>query len=210
MATVDIHNLDGKVVGKADLDDGVFGVEPSEGAIYQAVRAYRTNQRQGTSATKTRGEVFLTKRKLYRQKGTGRSRAGSASSPIRVGGGVAHGPQPQFCQERLPKKVRQLALKSALSLKASTGAVKVVENITLDAPQTRRIAGMTRAIEVDNARALLLTDEPDANVAKSCRNIRGLEVRPVGQVCAYDVLLADAVIFTQGALDRAQSIWGVS
>ena len=210
MASVDIHNLDGKVVGKADLDDGVFGVEPSEGAIYQAVRAYQTNQRQGNAATKTRAEVFLTKRKMYRQKGTGRSRAGKASSPIRVGGGIAHGPHPHFYHERLPKKVKQLALKSALSIKASAGDVKVVENISMEKPQTRTIAGMTQAIEVDQARALLLTDEPDSNLVKSCRNIAGLEVRPVGQVCAYDVLLADSVIFTQGALDRAQSIWGAS
>lgn len=210
MATVDIHSLEGKVVGKADLDDGVFGIEPSEGAIYQAVKAYRTNQRQGTAATKTRAEVFLSKRKMYRQKGTGRSRAGKASSPIRVGGGVAHGPQPRFYAERLPKRVRQLALKSALSLKASSGDVKVVEDINMDKPQTRTIAELTRAMEIDQARTLLLTDSPDVNVAKSCRNISGMEVRPIGLVCAYDVLLADSVVFTQGALDRAQSIWGAS
>ena len=210
MATVDIHSFDGKVVGKADLDDGVFGVELSEGAIYQAVRAYQTNHRQGTAATKTRAEVFLTKRKMYRQKGTGRSRAGKASSPIRVGGGIAHGPQPRFYNERLPQKVKQLALKSALSIKASSGDVKVVESFTMEKPKTGTIAGMTRAIGVDQARALLLTDVPDANVVKSCRNIAGLEVRPVTQVCAYDVLLADSVIFTQTALDRAQSIWGPS
>ena len=131
---------------------------------------------------------------MYRQKGTGRSRAGKASSPIRVGGGIAHGPQPRFYNERLPQKVKQLALKSALSIKASSGDVKVVESFTMEKPKTGTIAGMTRAI----------------GVVKSCRNIAGLEVRPVTQVCAYDVLLADSVIFTQTALDRAQSIWGPS
>lgn len=210
MATVDIQNLKGEVVGKADLADGVFGVEPSEGAIYQAVKTYQTNQRQGTAATKTRGEVFLSKRKLYRQKGTGRSRAGKASSPIRIGGGVAHGPQPRFYRERLPQKVRQFALRSALSIKAAEGGIKVLEDFEMAAPQTRTIAGMTKAVEADGARALLLTPGHDGNIAKSCRNVSGLEVRNVAQVCTYDVVLADVVIFTQAALERAHSLWGGS
>lgn len=210
MATVDVYDVQGKTVGKADLDDSLFGVEPSQGAIYQVIKAYRTNQRQGTADTKTRAEVFLTKRKMYRQKGTGRARAGKASSPIRVGGGIAHGPHPRAYQERVPQKVRNLALRSALSLKATADGVKVLQDLKFDAPKTKQIADMTKAIEVDQGKTLILIDQHDGNIAKSCRNIPGLNVRPVAQVSTYDVILADRVVFTESALGRAQGLWGAS
>lgn len=209
MASVDVHNLDGKVVGQADLSDALFGIEPAQGAIYQSVKAYLTNQRQGTANTKTRSEVDLSHRKMYRQKGTGRARAGTAGSPVRVGGGIAHGPHPRFYKEKLPQKVRQLALRSALTLKASEGRVKIVEDIAMDAPRTRTIATLRQAV-AETGRALLLVDGYDANVVKSCRNIPGLEVRPVNQVCTYDVVLADTVVFTKGALGQAETLWGAS
>jgi len=210
MATVDVYDVQGKAVGKADLDEALFGVEPSEGAIYQAVKAFLTNKRQGTAATKTRAEVFLTKRKMYRQKGTGRARAGKASSPVRVGGGVAHGPQPRFYNERVPQKVRNLALRSAFSLKASADSVKVLQDFTIEAPKTKQIADITKAIEVDSGKTLILIDRHDTNISKSCRNIPGLNVRPVSQVCTYDVVHADRVVFTESALGRAQGLWGAS
>lgn len=210
MATVDVYDVQGKAVGKADLDEALFGVEPSEGAIYQAVKAFLTNKRQGTAATKTRAEVFLTKRKMYRQKGTGRARAGKASSPVRVGGGVAHGPQPRFYNERVPQKVRNLALRSAFSLKASADSVKVLQDFTIEAPKTKQIADITKAIEVDSGKTLILIDQHDTNISKSCRNIPGLNVRPVSQVCTYDVVHADRVVFTESALGRAQGLWGAS
>lgn len=210
MATVDVYDLQGKAVGKADLDETLFGIEPSEGAIYQAIKAFRTNKRQGTADTKTRAEVFLTKRKMYRQKGTGRARAGKASSPIRVGGGVAHGPHPRFYNERVPQKVRKLALRSALSLKAAADGVKVLQDFTIEAPKTKQVADMAKAIEVDTGKTLILIDEHDGNIAKSCRNIPGLSVQPVGQVCTYDVVRADRVVFTESALGRAQGLWGAS
>jgi large subunit ribosomal protein L4 len=210
MATVDVYDVQGKAVGKADLDDSLFGVEPSEGAIYQAIKAFLTNQRQGTAATKTRAEVFLTKRKMYRQKGTGRARAGKASSPVRVGGGIAHGPQPRFYQERVPQKVRKLALRSALSIKATADRVKVLQDFKLDTPKTKQIADMTKAIEVDEGKTLILIDQHDGNIAKSCRNIPGLHVSPVSQVSTYDVIHADRVVFTESALGKAQGLWGAS
>jgi large subunit ribosomal protein L4 len=210
MATVDVFDIKGKVVGKADLDDALFGVEPSEGAIYQAIKAFLTNKRQGTASTKTRSEVFLTGRKMYRQKGTGRARAGTAGSPVRVGGGIAHGPHPRFYNERVPQKVRQLALRSAFSLKATSDGVKVLQDFSLDAPKTKQVAEITRAISVDQGKTLILIDQHDANIARSCRNIPGLSVRPVSQVCTYDVILADRVVFTESALGRAQGLWGAS
>ena len=210
MASVDVYDIQGKVVGKVDLDDGLFGVEPSEGAIYQAVKAFLTNKRQGTAATKTRANVFLTKRKMYRQKGTGRARAGKASSPVRVGGGVAHGPHPRSYRDRVPQKVRNLALRSVFSIKASSGAVKVLQDFSMDVPKTKHLVEIAKAIEVDQGKTLILIDQHDGNIAKSCRNIPGLSVRPVGQVCTYDVVFADRVVFTESALGRAQGLWGAS
>ena len=208
MATVDVYDVKGNAVGKADLDESLFGIDPSEGAIYQAIKAFLTNKRQGNASTKTRADVFLTKRKMYRQKGTGRARAGKASSPIRVG--VAHGPHPRSYQERVPRRVRKLALRSAFSMKASADGVKVLQDFKLDAPKTKQIADITKAIEVDSGKTLMLIDEHDGIIQKSCRNISGLNVRAVGQVCTYDVVHADRVVFTESALGRAQGLWGAS
>jgi large subunit ribosomal protein L4 len=210
MASVEVTNFHGEVVGSVDLPEAIFGIEPSHPAIYHTVKMYLTNQRQGNAHSKTRAEVRRSKRKLYRQKGTGRSRAGAASSPIRVGGGVAHGPRPRELSERVPKKVRRLALKSAFSLKVPDGAIKVVEDFTFDEPKTKRMAGMTQAIQIDDRKVLLLTPEAAPNVLKSCRNLSNLQVRPVAQVSTYDVVNADAVVFTREALGRLQAIWGAA
>ncbi len=208
MASVELTDLRGEVVGSVDLPETIFEIEPSHNAIYHTVKSYMMNQRQGNAHSKTRAEIRRSKRKMYRQKGTGRSRAGSASSPIRVGGGVAHGPRPRELSERVSKKVRRLALKSALSLKVPDGAIKVVEDFTFEAPKTRRVAELTRAIEVDDRKVLLLTPEAAPHVLKSCRNLSGVQVLPVAQVSTYDVVNADAVVFTQESLGRLQAIWG--
>lgn len=210
MASVDVHNLEGSVVGSIDLPAELFGIEPSEAAIYQAVKAYLTNQRQGNASTLTRAEVDLTKRKMYRQKGTGRARMGTVASPIRVGGGVAHGPKPRNLHERLPKKVKRLAIKSALSLKASGGAIRVVEDFSMDAPKTRTMVAMARAIQAGDGKVLLLTEEAAPNVVKSCRNIPGFVVRPAVQVCTYDVMGVGTVVLTSGAVGRLQALWGAA
>ena len=210
MASVDVHNLDGEVVGSVELPEEIFGIEPSQGALYYTIKAHLANQRQGNASTKTRSEVDLTKRKMYRQKGTGRARMGKASSPVRIGGGVAHGPKPRTFRERLPKKVKRLAIRSALSLKAGEGALKVVEDVTLEVPKTKRMADMVRAVQANGQKGLLLTQDVLPVVVKSCRNLPGLSVLPVSQVSAYDVVKADTVIFTRGAWDRLQALWGVS
>ena len=208
MASVEVHTLKGESVGSVELPEEIFGAEPSSGALYYSVKAYLTNQRQGNASTKTRAEVDLTKRKIYRQKGTGRARAGTASSPVRVGGGVAHGPRPHTFRQRVPKKVRRSAIRSAFSLKASEGEIKVLEDFSLDVPRTRTMAGMVRGLRVDDRKALLLTETSEPAVAKSCRNMPRLSVLPVAQVSVYDVMKADTVILTQGALARLESLWG--
>ncbi len=208
MASVDVTDIRGEVVGSVDLPETIFAIEPSHNAIYHTVKSYLTNQRQGNAHSKTRAEVRRSKRKMYRQKGTGRARAGTASSPIRVGGGVAHGPRPRELSERVPRKVRRLALKSALSLKVPDGAIKVVEDFTFDAPRTKRVADLTRAMEIDDRKVLLLTPEATPNILKSCRNLSGVQVLPVAQVSTYDVVNADAVVFTTESLGRLKDIWG--
>ncbi len=210
MASVEVHTLKGESVGSVELPEKIFEAEPSSGALYYSVKAYLTNQRQGNASTKTRAEVDLTKRKIYRQKGTGRARAGKASSPIRIGGGVAHGPRPHTFRQRVPKKVRRSAIRSAFSLKAAEGEVKVLENFTLDAPQTRTMAGMIRGLQVEDRKTLLLTEASESAVTKSCQNLPRLSVLPVAQVSAYDVVKADTVILTQGALARLESLWGAA
>lgn len=210
MASIGVQSLDGNEVGSVDLPDSVFGIEPSPEAIYYVVKAYLTNQRQGNASTKTRAEVDLTKKKMYRQKGTGRARKGTAGSPILVGGGVAHGPKPHHFQERVPKKVKGLAIRSAFSQKAKDEAVHVLENFDLDAPKTKRMAEVTQNLNVQDQKTLLLTADNSENVIKSCRNIPRLSILPITQVSTYDVVQADALILTQGALERIQALWGMS
>ena len=210
MESVEVHNLDGEVVGTVDLPEEIFGIEPSQGALYYALKAYLTNQRQGNASTKTRAEVDLTKRKMYRQKGTGRARMGTASSPIRIGGGVAHGPKPRDFRERVPKKVKRLAFKSALSIKAAESQLVVLEDFSLEQPKTKRMADMARAIQVGDRKALLLMEEATPAVEMSCRNLPSLTVLPVAQASTYDVVRADTIVFTQGALARLQVLWGAS
>ncbi|MGA1200018.1 MAG: 50S ribosomal protein L4 [Candidatus Latescibacterota bacterium] len=210
MASIGVQNIDGKEVGSVDLPDNIFGIEPSSEAVYYVVKAYLTNQRQGNASTKTRAEVDLTKKKMYRQKGTGRARKGTAGSPVLVGGGIAHGPKPHAYHERVPKKVKSLAIRSAFSQKVKDEALRVLEDFDLEAPKTKRMAQMTQHLKVQDQKTLLLTAEKSDNVVRSCQNISRLSILPISQVSTYDVVQADALILTQGALDRIQSLWGAA
>jgi large subunit ribosomal protein L4 len=203
--------MDGEVVGSAELPSAVFEVErPSQDAIYFTVKAYLTNQRQGNADTLTRAEVDRTKRKLWRQKGTGRARMGTMGSPVWVGGGVAHGPHPHGYDERVPKKVRRLALKSALTLKARDHRVRVLEDLSFDAPKTRKVAGLVRSLGVQERKVLLVVGASDANLFKSCRNLPYFSVKPVNSFSVYDVVGAETVLFTKTALGRLAEVWGAS
>ena len=210
MTSVGVWNLAGEKVGSMDLPETVFGIEPSADAIYYAVKARLTNQRQGNASTKTRSEVNRTKRKMYRQKGTGRARKGTAGSPILIGGGVAHGPRPKNFRERVPKKVKKLAMRSAFSQKAVGEAISVLEDFELEVPKTKRMAPLTHMFEIQGQKALLLTDGVAENTVKSCRNIPKLSVLPVAQVSTYDLINADVLILTRSAVSRIQSLWGAS
>lgn len=210
MASLGICNLEGEEVGSIDLPETVFGIAPSADAIYYVVKAYLTNQRQGNASTKTRAEVNRTKRKMYRQKGTGRARKGTAGSPILIGGGVAHGPRPKNFRERVPKKVKRLAIRSAFSQKAIDNAISVLEDFELETPKTKQMADMACRLDIQGQKALLLTDSVSENTVKSCRNIPKLSVLPVAQVSTYDLIHADALVLTRSAVSRIQSLWGAS
>lgn len=200
-----IYNLEGKESGTdAELRDSIFGIEPNETVIYEDVRRYMANQRQGTAKTKERGEVRGGGRKAYRQKGTGMARRGSIRSPLLKGGGTVFGPRPRVHNVKMTKKMRKLARKSALSLKASDEAITLIEDFSFEAPKTSKISDILKAFEIDNKKVLLLTADTDINVYKSARNIPGVQVLEGNKATTYQILDADVLLIQKGAVDVLQ------
>lgn len=206
MKTVTVYKRDGSEAGTVDLPDEIFAIEPSMPAIHQATKAYLTNQRQGNASTKSRGEVDLVKAKLFKQKGTGRARAGSANSPVWVGGGVAFGPKPRNFNEKVNVKTRRLGLKSAYSIKATEDRIKVVEDFTLEEPKTREIAGMLKALGLDGTKTVFLMNGKDDGIVRSSRNIPALSVNIAENASTYDIMNTDTVLFTRSAVDRVKEV----
>ncbi len=207
MAEIKTYTKDGTLSGTAEVSDGIFNIKASEPAIYQSVVAYLANQRQGTASTKNRARVTASGRKLYKQKGTGRARTGSARSPIRVGGGTIFGPGPRSYRQRVPKKVRRLALKSALSLKVQEDKISIIEDIVLSGPKTKIVIGLLNAMGLsERQKVLLLEDMASSELVKSCRNIQGLKLKQADSLCTWDVLQADLVVFTQKGLEKLREI----
>lgn len=200
-----IYKKDGKSSGKkADLRDSIFKIEPNKTVVYEDVRRFLANQRQGTAKTKERSEVRGGGRKAYRQKGTGMARRGSIRSPLLKGGGTTFGPRPRNYTVKMTKKMRRLARKSALSVKATDQAIKIIEDFTLDEPKTRAIAEILTAFELSGKKVMLLTAGSDLNLYKSARNIPGMEVLEGNKPTTYQILNADVVIIQQGAIDVLQ------
>jgi len=208
MASANLYNGEGKAKGSVDLPDSLFGQPVHRQALYEAVRSYLANQRQGTHDTQTRAEVNYTKSKLYRQKGTGRARAGSAGSPVRVGGGRAFGPKPRDYSYRLPRKIRRLALASALSDRASSERVNVIEDIALDAPKTATMASLLAAMQLQGHHTLFVLPRAADTLYKSLRNLKGVRVLRSHELNAYTVLWADNLVFTEQALSSAEEVFG--
>lgn len=185
---------------RAALPESVFDGTVNEHALHQVVTAILAHQRQGTAATKTRGAVRGGGRKPWRQKGTGRARAGTIRSPLWRGGSVVFGPQPRSYDVRVPRKVKRLAIRSALNARAVEGRVAVVDALELEEPRTKEIAGLIKGIGVEGRNVLLLTDGNKPNVYLSGRNIPGLMVCPWGEASAYDLLWSDLVLIEAPAL----------
>lgn len=205
MPKVALYNMSGEQVGEVDLQDAVFGIEPNETVLHDAVVMQLNNQRLGTHDTKTRAEVRGGGRKPWRQKGTGRARAGSSRSPIWRKGGIVFGPHPRDYAYSLPKKVRRLALKSALSSKVADGDILVLDALNLDAPKTKDMVKILANLKV-TGKALVVTADQNQNVYYSARNIAG--VKPVGAtgINVYDVLNYTKLVITQDAVRKVEEV----
>lgn len=200
---LEVLNIQGSSTGKSvDLPDEIFGIEPNEHVVWLAVKAYLANQRQGTHKAKERGEIKGSTKKLHRQKGTGGSRKGSIKSPIFRGGGRIFGPKPRNYRQKLNKKTARLARYSALSSKVATNEVLVLEDFSFDAPQTRAYVEILNALNQGGKKTLLVTTDYERNVYLSSRNLPKAEVRRAQDLNTYDILHANTVILSEGAIAK--------
>lgn len=206
MPKVNVVNMLGEQVEEMELSESVFGVEVNQHVVYEAVKNQLANKRQGTQSTKTRAEVRGGGRKPWRQKGTGRARAGSSRSPIWTGGGVIFAPKPRDYSYKLPKKVRRLALKSVLTSKVQTGEMIVVDKIDLDQPKTKEMASFLEKIDADK-KALIVMDEKNINVIKSAKNIPNVQTALVNTINVYDILKHNSFIITKEALKKVEEVY---
>lgn len=206
MAKVDVYNMEGTVTGSIELSDAIFGIEPNQDVLNRAVLNYLANQRQGTHSTLTRSEVRGGGKKPYRQKGTGRARQGTTSAPHYVGGGIAFGPKPRDYSYRLPKKMKRLALKSALSSKLAEGNLVVLEDLDLQEIKTKNMAGILKNLGVEKT-ALLVTALPDEKVSKSSRNIIGVKTALVNTLNVFDILKFEKFVVTREAVLKVQEVY---
>lgn len=199
---LDVYKTDGSKTGETiRLSPDVFGITPNDHAIYLAVKSFLANQRQGTARVKTRAEVRGGGKKPFKQKHTGHARQGSSRSPVMVGGGSIFGPKPREYVNALPAKVRKLARKSALSHKAVEGQIRVVEDFTFDAPKTREMASILRALELSASKTLLLMPKADQNVVKSGRNIPSLAILEADKASTYHLVNNKTLLIQKSALE---------
>jgi large subunit ribosomal protein L4 len=204
---VPVYNIGGEVIKSIEVSDLVFAVPFNEAVVHQALVRQRADARQGTSDTKTRGEVAGSRKKLFAQKHTGEARAGDRRSPTRRKGGIAFGPHPRDYSKAMPKKMRQLALRCLLSSKATDGGLKVLDQFTFESPKTKEMIKFLDALKLEST-ALIVTAAPEINVIKSARNIPGVKTLPANILNVVDLLSHNAVIMTEEAVRKAEQIWG--
>ena len=205
MPKVTMFNQTGAQVGEIELADAVFGIAPNEHVLFDAVMMQRASLRQGTHKVKTRSEVRGGGRKPWRQKGTGRARQGSIRSPQWRGGGIVFGPAPRSYSYKLPKKVRRLAIKSALSTKVLEQSMLVLEDLALNAPKTKDMITVLAGLSVAK-KVLIVTSDINENVALSARNIPGITVIAANEVNVIDVLHHDTLIMTKAAVEKVEEV----
>ncbi len=208
MATAKLFTESGEEKGTVDLPQGAFGAEPNTHVMWEAVRNYLANQRQGTASVKSRGEVRGGGRKPWRQKGTGRARVGTIRSPLWVGGARAFGPKPRDYGYKLPKKVRRLALRSALSAKAKADEILVVSDFKIPEPKTREVAKVLKNLGVEGERCLLVVPEHDPDLARASRNIPNLRTVESRLLNTYEVLHAERIVIMESALAKIEETFG--
>lgn len=206
MAKVTMLNMAGTGVGEIELNDAIFAIEPNEFAVQAVVKNYLANQRQGTQSAKTRGDVRGGGRKPFRQKGTGRHRQGHSTDPTQVGGGVAFAPKPRSYRYTIPKKLRRLAMLSALSSKLAEKELIVIDSISFEAPKTKEMIKVLANVKAEK-KALVITAAKNDNLIKSAANIPGVETSMVGQMNVYEILNHTSLILTKDAVEKIEEVY---
>ena len=206
MPKINVYDMNGKVVGDIELADGIFGIKPNKAVMHELVKNHLANMRQGTQSTKTRAEVSGGGAKPWRQKGTGRARQGSTRSPQWVHGGIAFGPKPRTYTYSVNKKIRRLALKSALSSKVLSEDVIIVENLNMTEIKTKDFAKFLNAVNAPE-KALIVTPELNQNVYKSARNIPGVKTTMSNLINVYDILNCKKLVIDKDAVLRIQEVY---
>lgn len=201
---IDVYNQNGEVIGKQELNDAVFAIEPNEYAMHQTVVAYLANQRQGNHKTKTRAEVSGGGKKPWKQKGRGTARAGSTRSPLWVGGGTVHGPKPHSYELKVPVKVKRLAKKSAFSLRVTENNLKVLSDFGINEFKTQKVHELLKKLNIEGQSTLILTEELDRSFYMSARNIPKVDVFPAEKISAYDILKHKNIVILQNAVQKIE------
>ena len=206
MPKVNVYDMAGKIVGELELSDFVFGIEPNGDVVHAAVINYLANQRQGTQSTLTRSEVSGGGKKPWRQKGTGRARQGSTRSPQWYHGGIAHGPKPRSYRFTINKKVRRLAMKSALSAKVAAEEMIVLDSLKLEAIKTKEVVKVLTALEAGK-KTLIVLPEKDDVIYRSARNIAGVKVSLVNTLNVYDILNCNSIVVLKDAVAKIEEVY---
>lgn len=206
MPKVDLYNMDGKVVGDIELTDNIFGVEINKEVMHQAVLNQLANKRQGTQSTKTKSEVRGGGRKPWRQKGTGRARQGSIRSAQWIKGGIALGPKPRSFRYTLPKKVKRIALKSALTSKVGGNDLLVLDNLAFENIKTKQMVKVLDNLKIDTTVLVVLADKNDP-VEKSARNIPGVKTAFVNTINVFDILKYNKFLITKDAVSKVEEVY---
>ena len=206
MLKTNVYDMSGKLVGEIELSEAVFGITPNESVVHDVVKNHLANKRQGTQSALTRAEVSGGGRKPWRQKGTGRARQGSTRAPQWTHGGIVFAPKPRDYGYTLNKKTRRLALKSALSAKASEACIVVIDEIKMEAPKTAEFAKFLAAVGA-NCKALVVTAAPDTNVVKSGKNIPGCQVTFANLINVYDIVNANKLVLDKAALQKIEEVF---
>ncbi|MBI4682310.1 MAG: 50S ribosomal protein L4 [Nitrospirae bacterium] len=206
MAEIEIINKDNKSVGKTDLPDGIFGIDVRKGLLHEVVHNHLANKRQGTAATKTRGMVSGGGKKPYKQKGTGRARAGSSRSPLWRGGGTVFGPHPRDYSYKLPKKVKWLALNSALSAKLGDGEITIIDDISIKEPKTKSVVGMLASLGLKN-NVLIIVPEKNEALELASRNIPRVNVVRVSELNVFTILSHEKLLISKDAVEKMKEVY---
>ena len=205
MIDLSVHNIKGENIGEVSLKDSIFNTKVNKYLVHQAVKRYLANRRRGTASTKNRSEVRGGGAKPWKQKGTGRARAGTNSSPIWVGGGIVFGPAPRDYSFSLPKKMKVAALKSALSDKLENKEIIIIDKLSLEKNKTSKMVEILKNLQAFK-KPLIITEKEESIIALSVRNIKGAQVLPVSKINTYDLLNHEKIIITKKALKRIEEV----